>query len=176
MTTRRTMLELGLAAGAATLTAGTGASATQSNANAKDAAAREKIGAVLDDWHAAAAAADEKRYFAHMSESSVFMGTDATERWSKQEFQAYAHPHFAKGKAWSFTSSRRTINMGANSIAWFDEDLTTPNLGPARGSGVLVLEGKVWKIEQYNLSVPIPNGIFDEVKKLIAAHLTKPPA
>ena len=177
MPTRRTMLELGLAAGAATLVTGGAASAAQSGMNAKDAMAREKINAVLDDWHAAAAAADEARYFKHLTESSVFMGTDATERWTKAEFQAYAHPFFAKGKAWSFTSVRRSIGLGPGpTTAWFEEDLATPNLGPSRGSGVLILEGKVWRIEQYDLSVPIPNEIFDDVKKLIAAHLAKPKA
>lgn len=175
MTTRRTMLELGLAAGAATLAAGATAGAVQTSA--KDGRARDQINEVLDDWHAAAAAADEARYFGHLTASAVFLGTDATERWTKEEFQAYAHPHFAKGKAWTFTSVRRSIGLGPGpTTAWFEEDLSTPNLGPARGSGVLVLEGKVWRIDQYNLSVPIPNEIFDEVKKLIAAHLAKPKA
>lgn len=175
MTTRRTMLELGLAAGAATIASGVTASAVQTSS--KDGRARDQINKVLDDWHAAAAAADEARYFGHLTASSVFMGTDATERWTKEEFQAYAHPHFAKGKAWAFTSVRRSIGLGPGpTTAWFEEDLSTPNLGPARGSGVLVLEGRVWRIDQYNLSVPIPNEIFDEVKKLIAAHLAKPKA
>lgn len=175
MTTRRSILELGLAAGVATLAGGATASAVQSGMNAKDGMARDKINAVLDDWHAAAAAADEARYFGHLTSTSLFMGTDATERWTKEEFRAYAHPFFAKGKAWSFTSVRRSIGLGPGpTTAWFEEDLETPNLGPSRGSGVMLLEGKVWRIEQYNLSVPIPNDIFDEVKKLIAAHLAKP--
>jgi hypothetical protein len=174
MTTRRTMLELGLAAGAITI-AGAAAGNAQSGMNAKDGRARDAINGVLDDWHAAAAAADEARYFGHMTSTSLFMGTDATERWTKEEFQAYAHPFFAKGKAWSFTSVRRSIGLGPGlTTAWFEEDLETPNLGPSRGSGVMLLEGKVWRIEQYDLSVPIPNGVFDEVKKLIAAHLAKP--
>ena len=42
-----------------------------------DAAVR----AVLDDWHAAAAASDEARYFDHFADDGVFLGTDATERW-----------------------------------------------------------------------------------------------
>jgi hypothetical protein len=133
------------------------------------------VGAVVDDWHAAAAAADEARYFGHMTEGSVFLGTDATERWTKAEFQAYAHPHFAKGKAWSFKSVRRAVSFSADGrTAWFDEDLATPNLGPSRGSGVLVYDGKAWKIAQYNLSVPIPNDIFKDVKKLIEDHGAKP--
>jgi hypothetical protein len=47
--------------------------------------------------------------------------------------------------------------------------LHSPNLGPARGSGVLVRDGTTWKIAQYNLSVPIPNAVFADVKKIIAA-------
>lgn len=125
-------------------------------------------GAVIDDWHAAAAAADEARYFGHMTDDSVFLGTDMTERWTKKQFQAYAHPYFAKGKAWSFKSVKREIFVSKDGkTVWFDEELATPNLGPARGSGVLVRDGSTWKMAQYNLSVPIPNSIFGEVKKLI---------
>jgi hypothetical protein len=128
----------------------------------------QEVAAVIDDWHAAAAVADEARYFGHMTEDSVFLGTDATERWTKEQFRAYAHPHFAKGKAWSFRSVRRNLSFSKDGrVAWFDEDLATPNLGPSRGSGVLVRDGDVWRIAQYNLSVPIPNGVFDDVKKVI---------
>ena len=177
MTTRRTLLGSALAAGAGVLSARATADASPSRFRPLEGAAHEQIAKVLDDWHAAAAAADESRYFGHMTADAVFLGTDATERWTKAEFQAYAHPHFAKGRAWSFTSVRRTVAFAADGrVAWFEEDLATPNLGPARGSGVLVLEDRMWRIAQYNLSVPIPNGIFDDVKKLIAAHLAKPKA
>lgn len=124
---------------------------------------------VLDDWHEAASVADEKRYFGHLAEDSIFMGTDATERWTKKQFQDYAHPFFARGRAWSFKAARRSIQFSKDgNIAWFEEDLETPNLGPARGSGVLRREKSQWRIVQYNLSVPIPNGVFDKVKKVIA--------
>jgi hypothetical protein len=127
-----------------------------------------QVAAVLDDWHAAAAAADEARYFGHIAEDGVFLGTDATERWTKKQFHDYARPHFAKGKAWSFKAVRRDIGFSKDgTVAWFDEDLATPNLGPSRGSGVLVFDGRAWKIVQYNLSVPIPNDVFDDVKKII---------
>lgn len=36
---------------------------------------------MLDDWHQAAAVADEARYFGHFAPNGVFMSTDATERW-----------------------------------------------------------------------------------------------
>ena len=134
------------------------------------AAAEEKrVAAVLDDWHAAAAAADEGRYFGHFTRDAVFLGTDATERWTVDEFRRYAHPYFAKGKAWSFRPVSRHLSFSPDgSIAWFDETLDTPNLGPARGSGVLVRGASGdWKIAHYDLSVPIPNELMKEVKRRI---------
>lgn len=126
-----------------------------------------EVARTLDDWHDAAAKADEERYFAHFAEGGVFLGTDMTERWTVPDFRTYAHPHFAKGKAWTMRATRREITF-VGTAAWFDEDLETARLGPARGSGVLVRDdaGK-WKIAQYNLSVPIPNEKFGEVRALI---------
>jgi hypothetical protein len=127
------------------------------------------VAKVLDDWHDAATKADENRYFDHFAKGGVFLGTDGKERWTVPDFRVYAHPHFAKGKAWNFRSTRREITF-VGDVAWFDEDLDTPNLGPARGSGVLVKDDHgVWKIAQYNLSVPIPNERFKDVKALIEA-------
>lgn len=129
----------------------------------------KRIAAVLDDWHDAAAKADESRYFGHLTEDSVFMGTDATERWDKKAFRAYASPHFAKGKAWRFRAARRSIVIArGGEVAWFDEDLVTEKLGPARGSGVLVRTAQGWQIAHYNLSIPIPNERFEAVRQVIA--------
>jgi SnoaL-like domain len=129
--------------------------------------AREAIVLALDDFNDAAAKADEARYFAHFAPDGVFVGTDATERWDKPSFQAYAHPHFAKGKAWSFKGINRRIAIRGD-IAWFEEDLETANLGPARGSGVLVFVEGHWLLEQYVLSSTIPNDKFAAVKALLA--------
>ena len=134
----------------------------------RDSKHETAVKAVLDDWHDAAAKADEARYFGHMAAESIFMGTDATERWNKEQFQKFSHPFFAKGKAWSFKATTRFVYFAEDGkTAWFDEELDTPNLGPARGTGVLLLKGDSWKIAHYNLTVPIPNDIFKDVKKLI---------
>jgi uncharacterized protein (TIGR02246 family) len=139
--------------------------------------ARPAIAAVIDDWHKAAADADEARYFGHFTADAVFLGTDATERWTREAFRAWAKPYFARGKAWSFRSVSRNISLSKDgAVAWFDEALDTPNMGPCRGSGVLVKEAGVWKIAQYNLSVPIPNALLPEFKGRIEAHLKQPPA
>lgn len=129
------------------------------------------VAAVLDAWHAAAAAADEERYFGYFAPEGVFLGTDGGERWTVTEFRAFAHPHFAKGKAWSFTPRDRHVVFSPDgTVAWFDEALSTPNLGPCRGSGVLRKIAGEWKIAQYNLSVPIPNDLMDEVKARIEKY------
>jgi uncharacterized protein (TIGR02246 family) len=100
-----------------------------------EAPATAAVNAVLDDWHRAAAQADEARYFSHFTSDAVYLGTDATERWTRDEFRAWAHPYFAKGKAWNFTPSSRHVSLSKDgSVAWFDEVLATPNLGPAQSS------------------------------------------
>ncbi len=126
-----------------------------------------KASTTLDRFHAAAAAADESAYFSLFAEGGVFLGTDGKERWTVPEFRVYAHPRFAAGKAWAFRSTRRDLSVRGD-IAWFDEDLATPNLGPARGSGALLRDPQgAWKVVQYNLSIPIPNERFADVKKVI---------
>lgn len=136
-----------------------------------DALAESKsISTELDDWHAAAASADERRYFDHFTDQAVFLGTDATERWDLEAFKKSVHPYFAKGKAWKYRSVRRAVTVSPEGKrAWFDEDLETEKLGPARGSGVLVKEQGRWKIAQYDLSIPIPNARFAEVHALLSA-------
>jgi SnoaL-like domain len=129
----------------------------------------EQVGTVLNDWHQAASVADEPRYFGHFAPNGVFMGTDATERWTVAAFRVWAKPHFDKKKAWSFKPRDRHVDFSADGkTAWFDEMLDTPNLGLCRGSGVLVLLGGSWKIAQYNLSIPIPNAMADAIVKQIA--------
>lgn len=133
----------------------------------------EDIHTTLDDWHQAAAAADFEAYFSHFaSDSSIFMGTDATERWTVEEFKPWSKPYFDEGRAWDFTPVERHVNFSEmGEVAWFDEELDTPNLGPARGSGVLVRQEGDWKIAHYNLSIPIPNAIADTVVQQVEEAL-----
>lgn len=135
--------------------------------------------AVLDAWHDAAARSDEAAYFDLMTPDSVFLGTDATERWSREQFRAYAHEPFAAGRGWRMRAVRRDVVLepgpiALGSVAWFDEDLETVNLGPARGSGVLVRTEVGWRIAQYNLTITVPNERFGEVRALLAAPLPQP--
>ena len=126
--------------------------------------------AVLDDLHLAASEADEERYFDHYTEGAVFLGTDASERWSVEQFRAYAQPHFSAGKGWTYKATERHLRFSPDGrTAWFDERLHNEKYGEVRGSGVLLYDGR-WRVAQYNLSFPIPNGIALDVIKMIQAH------
>ena len=130
---------------------------------------KANINSTLDAWHKAAAEANYNAYFSLMTEDAIFIGTDATENWNKKDFQAYAKPHFDKGKAWSFTALERHIYFDkTGKIAWFDELLNT-QMKICRGSGVLIKIGKGWKIKHYVLSMTIPNENSDEVIKVKAS-------
>ncbi len=128
-----------------------------------EAAARE-IAAVLDDFHAAASEADEERYFGHLAPHAVFLGTDGTERWTKVELRAFAHPYFARGQGWTYHPRDRHVALSTDgATAWFDEMLDNDSYGECRGTGVLQRHTDGWKIEQYHLTIPIPNDLAKEL-------------
>lgn len=127
---------------------------------------------VLDNLHIYAANAKSKPYFYLFAKNAVFMGTDPSERWTIDEFKAYAEPLFSKGMGWSYIMKNRHIFFSEDgNTAWFDETLLNATYGECRGSGVLINLGQgVWKISQYNLVVPIPNNLMGKVIKMIKAQ------
>lgn len=131
---------------------------------------RTEIDTLLDQWHQSASKADEAHYFASLSTGAIFFGTDAAERWSREEFLAYAHPHFSKGKGWTFTPRDRHVYFSQRGdVAWFDERLDSASYGECRGTGVAQLRDGQWQIEQYNLTIPIPNDLANEFVAKIRA-------
>jgi len=133
------------------------------------------IEATLDAFHAAAAQANETAYFDLFAPAGVFLGTDATERWEKAAFQAFAHPYFAKGTAWTFSPRDRHVSFSTDGrVAWFDELLDSASYGECRGSGVLEKIDGRWKVQQYNLSIPLPNDLAKDVVAQIRARRRGP--
>jgi len=122
------------------------------------------VEAVLDAFHAAASAADEERYLAVLAPHAVFLGTDGSERWEGEDYRAFVHRYFSQGKGWTYVPSSRSITVAADGrTAWFDERLENEWYGECRGTGVLQLREGEWKIEQYNLTIPIPNDLAADV-------------
>ena len=131
------------------------------------------IGKLLDGFNAAAARADGPAYFASFTPNAVFVGTDATERWTLAEFRAFAEPYFRQGKGWTYTPTRRTITFAdtpCRCVAWFEEDLKSESYGTTRGTGVAIKTDAGWKIGQYVLTIPIPNAIAKDVVADIRAE------
>jgi hypothetical protein len=130
--------------------------------------ANSDINKVLDTFHQAAANADQKLYFSLLDEQAVFLGTDGSERWTRKEFYDFVTPYFSKGRGWAYKSRQRNITListeiNGDQLAFFDELLDNNNYGECRGTGVIRLTPQGWKILQYNLSIPVPNGISSKV-------------
>ena len=125
--------------------------------------ATKAIDGVLSSFHQAASDADGDLYFSLFANNAVFMGTDATERWSVDEFKAFAQPYFSEGRGWTYKKTERHVYVSEDgNTAWFDEMLWNEKYGTCRGTGVLVLTGDGWRIAQYNLTFPIPNDLSAE--------------
>lgn len=134
---------------------------------------RDAVDAVLDDWHAAAAGSDLPRYLSHFTTDAIFLGTDATERWTVEQLRAYAEAPFEAGRGWRMRAVRRDVVVRGD-VAWVDEDLDAVNLGPARGRAVLVREADVWRIAHYDLAITVPNERFDAVRAAIVGEPSAP--
>lgn len=151
----------------------TGCSSVGTNISVGERLEVRQINLLLDDWHNAASRADEKDYFRAIADNGIFMGTDATEHWTKADFLAYAKPFFDRGRGWTFTPHDRTVQLSVcGKVAWFDELLDSDSYGLCRGSGVIELAGNdpaTPRIAQYHLTVPVPNDLIDDVVRQIRA-------
>ncbi len=125
------------------------------------------INQLMDQWHKAAATADEDIFFGSMTDHGVYIGTDATERWTRDEMKEWSKPYFTKDSAWSFTAKSREVEVSKDgNIAWFDELLDTW-MGDCRASGVMHRTEDGWKIAHYHLSIAVPNDKVDGYLELI---------
>ncbi|MBC35516.1 MAG: hypothetical protein CL663_05685 [Bacteroidetes bacterium] len=131
---------------------------------------QETINNLIETWHQAATDADFDTYFACMTESSYFIGTDASEKWNTNEFKAFCKPIFDRGSAWEFKTIKRQIFISEQGdVAWFDEQLDTW-MGVCMSSGVVVRTDEGWKIEHYQLSIAVPNDVVDDFISLVKKY------
>ena len=122
------------------------------------------INGVLDTFHEAASDADGDLYFSLFADGAIFIGTDASERWSVDEFRSFAEPYFSEGRGWTYTVTERHAYVAdSGEAAWFDEMLRNEKYGTCRGTGVLVKSEEGWRIAQYHLTFPIPNDLSAEI-------------
>ena len=122
----------------------------------------DEINALLDGLHQDAHEGNFQSYFDRYTSDAIFLGTDKTERWSIEEFKAYAKPAFADGNGWTYSVVERNWE-GVGDTRWFDEILFNEKLGHCRGTGVVKLIEGEWKILHYALTMLVPNEIAAEV-------------
>tara|TARA_B110000014_G_C19970685_1_gene502491 strand:- start:414 stop:878 length:465 start_codon:yes stop_codon:yes gene_type:complete len=135
---------------------------------------KQEIYGVLDKLHKYASEADGDNYFKLFNTNAVFHGTDLNERWTIKEFKDYALKRFESGTGWTYKAIERNVFINSNNTtAWFDEILINEKYGKFRGTGVLSKENNIWKIDQYNLLLPIPNDLLLNYSKEIKDYLNK---
>jgi ketosteroid isomerase-like protein len=147
----------------------TGCAHQRSNAGASSMSDHDQaIARSLDQFHAAASRADFDAYFGAFTSDGVFLGTDATERWTVEEFKAYCKPYFDQGKGWTYLPRERHICVDASGTgAWVDEVLENEKYGMCRGTAYLVRDqAGAWKVARYSLAFLIPNDVAAEATGL----------
>jgi hypothetical protein len=127
-----------------------------------DLALRKQVNAFIDEWHDDAANAREA-YFDKIAPNGIYIGTDKTELWNREQF-----------KAWSFKSTKRNVYLSADKkFIWFDELLDT-QMGVCQASGVIRRTDKGFEIEHYQLSIAVPNAVADKVTRIVKEHEGRP--
>lgn len=130
---------------------------------------RGRVSAEIDAWHAAAASGDFGAYFGRMTRDAVFLGTDAGERWTRAEFEAFARPYFNGVEAWTYRPRDRRLMFSADGrTGWFDELLDHDRYGELRGTGVVRRDERgAWRIAHYSLTFTVPNEVAGRVVEVI---------
>ena len=72
---------------------------------------KDKVNQTIDAWHNAAGDVKFDTYFNLITEDGIFIGTDATENWTKKDFKVWAKPFFDKGTTWNFTASTSSLGI-----------------------------------------------------------------
>ena len=140
-----------------------------------DAAYKLGIGAFLDGWHDDAAHS-RMAFFDKMAPGGVYIGTDKTERWTRDALRAWAKPYFARPSAWAFKAINRNIYFTPDrNFIWFDEQLAT-QMGVCQASGVIRKTATGFEIEHYQLSLAVPNELVDRFTASIREFESGPAA
>lgn len=128
---------------------------------------KQELHALIDAWHQAAADADADAFFGAMTEDGIYIGTDKSERWERDELRKWAAEAFERDTAWDFDTIDRVITVADDERhAWWDETLDTW-MGVCRSTGILEHTPEGWKITHYQLSVTVPNEKIEAFKELV---------
>lgn len=131
-----------------------------------DVALKQQVNAFVDEWHDDAAHA-RLAYFDKIASDGVYIGTDKTELWHRDQFKQWASRFFERKSAWAFKATQRNVYLSPDrQFIWFDELLDT-QMGVCQASGVIRKSAKGFEIEHYQLSIAVPNGVASKVSAAI---------
>ena len=144
-------------------------------AETAEPALAKQVNAFVDTWHDDAANA-RMAFFDKIAKDGVYIGTDKTELWHKDEFKTWAKKYFERKSAWAFKPIRRNVYTTPDKhIIWFDELLDT-QMGVCQASGVIHRTATGFEIEHYQLSIAVPNDVAKSVTQAIKEFEAKPAA
>jgi hypothetical protein len=110
----------------------------------------------LNSLHTAGADKNQAEFIELLTPDAVFLGVGGESRLQGQSLRDFINTSFGSGNLWNYRIGERDVQLSPDgSVAWFDESLQHEQLGDGRASGVLVKNGSVWKIVQYNLTLPL---------------------
>ena len=137
-----------------------------------DADVTARVNAFVDAWHQDAAHA-RPAFFDKIASDGIYIGTDKTERWTREAFREWAKPAFARPVAWAFRPLHRNVRVSPDrTFIWFDEQVRS-SMGILQATGVMRPAADSFEIVHYQLSIAVPNEIIPEVTGAIKAFESK---
>ncbi len=131
-----------------------------------DPTLKQQVNAFVDRWHSDAAHA-RPAYFDKIAKDGVYIGTDKSEHWRRDEFKTWAKPHFKRKSAWAFKAIRRNVYFSETSPSSGSTNCWTRKWASCQASGVMRRKGDSFEIVHYQLSMAVPNEVGSQVTRLI---------
>jgi hypothetical protein len=138
----------------------------QSPNNAAEEYDTDKLNSFMDSWHLASAQADAEMFFGMMAEDGIYIGTDKTERWLRDELREWSTKAFERESAWTFIIKERNWQIHEKQGFAIADELLQTYMGLCRATAVISLKNEQWKIIHYQLSVTIDNDKIEQFKDL----------
>jgi hypothetical protein len=145
-----------------------GCAKTMADPPVSDAMFTARVNAFVDAWHDDAAHA-RPAFFDKIASDGVYIGTDKSERWTREAFREWARPAFARPVAWAFTRLHRNVQFSPDRrFIWFDEQVRS-SMGILQASGVIRPAAGSFEMVHYQLSIAVPNDVMPQVTTTIKA-------
>lgn len=134
---------------------------------------KAQVAAALDALHRAESEADLDHFLAAFAGDAIFLGTDASEAWTKADLRRDLGQRFGSDGGWTFEVEDRVIGISDDGdSAWFKEIVHyIEGDYELRPTGTMVRRGGVWRIVHLHMGIPIPNDLHPALVQGLQAHV-----